>query len=216
MKKVFLIVTVLFFSFLSGKGMAQNYLFYLHGQILEIQGIHAVDTVHGYGAYEYTQIINQFKEHHFKVISEVRKRNTNPVQYAHKTVGEIDSLLRAGVPANHITVVGASKGSLIAMLTSSFLKNKHVNFVFMSACNRFSEQHFPDLRFYGNILSIFEASDVIGHTCQPFEIKSENTTPHYKEIELHTGLRHGYLYKPLKEWMDPAFKWANRQYDKVH
>jgi hypothetical protein len=37
--------------------------------------------------------------------------------------------------------------------------------------------------------------------------------PHYKEIELNTGLKHGYIYKPLPEWMNPAIKWAKGNYE---
>jgi len=35
----------------------------------------------------------------------------------------------------------------------------------------------------------------------------------FKEIELNTGMGHGFFFKPLKEWIKPAVKWANGNYD---
>jgi hypothetical protein len=34
-----------------------------------------------------------------------------------------------------------------------------------------------------------------------------------KEIELNTGMGHGLLLKPLKEWIEPTIKWANGNYN---
>ena len=204
------IAFVLFF--LADVALGQGIIFYLHGRIVEVQGIHAVDTANGYGAYEYTKILNTFRKNGFKVISEVRKMNTRPVSYAQHVVHQIDSLLKEGTNPGDITVIGASKGALIAMLTSSMLKNKGVNFVFMAACNPYSFKQFPELKFYGNILSIYEESDRIGRTCSGFRARSGKTISHYKEIELHTGLKHGFLFKPLPQWVVPALKWARKDY----
>jgi len=204
------IAFVLFF--LADIAVGQGIIFYLHGRILEVQGIHAVDTVNGYGAYEYTKILSTFRKNGFKVISKVRKINTRPVNYAQHVVHQIDSLLKKGIKPNDITVIGASKGALIAMLTSSILKNKEVNFVFMAACNPYSLKRFPELKFYGNILSIYEGSDRIGRSCSGFKARSGKTISHYKEIELHTGLKHGFLFKPLPQWTLPALKWARKDY----
>jgi hypothetical protein len=41
---------------------AQHYVFYLRGRIIEEQGIHAVDTVNGYGEYKYAAILDAFKK----------------------------------------------------------------------------------------------------------------------------------------------------------
>ncbi len=187
-------------------------VFYLHGRILEVQGPHAVDSVNGYGAYEYTKILNTFRKKGFTVISEVRGKNTQPVSYARKVVRQIDSLLNKGVDPGTITVIGASKGALIAMLTSSMLKNRQVNFVFLAACNHYTFGRFPELKFYGNILSVYEESDRIGRSCAGFKARSKETISHYKEIELHTGMKHGFLFKPLPQWVQPALQWAEGNY----
>jgi hypothetical protein len=190
---------------------AQRYLFYLHGRIIEEQGIHAVDTVNCYGAYKYEEILDAFKKANFIVLSEARPKNTNPFDYAHKIKSQVDSLLKKGVKPNYITIVGASKGAIISMFTSSYLKNKNVNFVFMGGCDDEILNKFPEIQFCGNILSIYEKTDEEG-SCIKFKQRTKLLVPYYKEIELNTGLRHGYLYKPLIDWISPIIKWGKGMY----
>ena len=198
--------------FSSTTSIGQKYLFYLHGKIIEDQGANAVDNINGFGAYQYQDILDSFRNAKFTVLSEVRQKNTDAAEYAHKIESQVDSLLKTGIQPSFITVVGASKGAIIAMLVSSFLKNKNINFVFMAGCNQGIRQQFPEIKFCGNILSIYEKSDDIGHSC--FEFKNADSTliGHYKEIALTTGLKHGFLYKPLPQWINPAVKWANGHY----
>ena len=190
----------------------QHYLFYLHGKIIEDQGANAVDTINGFGAYQYEEILNTFRKAGFTVMSEVRRKNTDPVRYAHKIVSQIDSLIKNGTNANDITLVGASKGAIISMLISSYLKNKDLNFVLLAGCMSNLLQSFPDIQFCGNILSIYEKSDDIGHSCASIKEQTRAAIPHYEEIELNTGLKHGFLYKPLPVWVEPAIKWADKNY----
>src|SRR5262249_16171579 len=89
-------------------------------------------------------------------------KHTNPFEYAHKIANQVDSLIKRGVNSNNITIVGASKGAGISMLISSYLKNKSLNFVFMSGCDDEILENFPDIHFYVNILSIYEKSDSEG------------------------------------------------------
>jgi hypothetical protein len=205
-----LIVFLLAILFSNGI-FAQRYLFYLHGKIIEDQGAHAIDTVHGYGAYQYDEILNAFRKANFTVMSEVRRKNANPFEYAHRIEKQVDSLIRKGVKPDNITIVGASKGAIISMFISSYLKNKDVNFVFMGGCDDEILKAFPQIQFCGNILSIYEKTDEEG-SCAGFKKSSKLTVPHYREIELNTGLKHGYLYKALPEWMEPAIQWANKNY----
>ena len=189
---------------------AQKYLFYLHGAIVEGQGDNAVNA---YGTYKYNDIVNAFRKENFIVISEVRKSGTDVKAYAHKVKDQIDSLLKKGVDAKNITVVGASKGAVIAMYVSTFLKSKDVNFVFLAACNDGNFESFPDINFYGNILSIYEKSDDIGESCIRFKNKPSSAIAHYKEVEINTGRKHGFLFQPLPEWMKPTIKWSNGNYE---
>ena len=205
--KVFVTLFLLFlFPF---SGFSQNYIFYLHGKIVENQGPEAIDKVNGYGAYRYYDILDSLKKNNTKVISEVRAKDTEVKIYAQKIKRQIDSLLKMGIAPSKITVIGASKGSLIAMYVSSFVKNTSVNYVFMAACDK--DETEPDIEFYGNILSIYEKSDVAG-SCLAYKPKSPGIN-HFKEIALSTGLRHGFIYRPINEWTKPARDWASGNYN---
>ncbi|WP_334127026.1 hypothetical protein [Empedobacter brevis] len=37
---------------------------------------------------------------------------------------------------------------------------------------------------------------------------------YFEEIELDTGLKHGFLYKALDEWIESDKKWAQRNYER--
>ena len=179
-----------------------RYLFYLHGKIVE-QARRPMNP--SYGAYEYDQILGTFKQNGFIVISEQRKKDTDVEQYAKKVAGQVKQLLSAGVLPKHITVVGASQGSWMAMLASTYLKNREVNFVIMAACS--ADSGFLDMvNLHGNVLSIYERSDQAG-SCEKYRVDATGLGA-YKEVELNTGLKHGFIYKPLKEWIDPAVTWA--------
>jgi len=181
-----------------------KYLFYLHGRIIEEQGIRPTDP--RYGVYEYEQILDTFKRLGFTVISEARPKGTDPKQYASHTADQIQGLLRTGVPPRRITVVGASKGAVIAMLTSTALRNRDVNFVIMSNCNDWVAENFQ-IDLHGNVLSIYDVNDEFGATCQRFFDSATGLNRH-REVELKIGIGHAILYKPMKEWVDLVVEWA--------
>lgn len=185
-----------------------KYLFYLHGAIVENEGMRPVSPE--YGVYEYEKIIDTFANKGFIVISEVRPRGTDAQQYAAKVVGQINRLRIAGVPPQKITVVGASRGGAIAMLASTLLKNRDVNFVVLASCGNSSVYRNTKVDLWGNILSIYDFKDITGAgTCQRVFGKSMGMNRH-KEIKLRLGLGHGILYRPMREWVDPTVDWANQ------
>ncbi len=190
---------------------AQKYIFFLHNYFLEVAGVEGVHPE--YGSAEYREILNDFTNAGFNVISELRHRNTDVKEYARKTVKQIDSLLKRGVPASKITVIGTSKGGYIAMYVSSYLKNKDVNFVFIGCCGEEDEAAIPEINFCGNILSIYERSDGSARSCLKLKDKSLNKVSRFKEVEVNTGLKHGFLFKALKAWIEPSIAWANGKYE---
>ncbi|WP_313491669.1 hypothetical protein [Sphingobacterium multivorum] len=162
---------------------------------------------------EYDEIIRSFKRDGFIVISELRKPKTDATTYAKTIVAQIDSLLEQGVASDHITVVGTSKGRYIAQFVSTYAKNPKLNFVFIG-CFQDSDIHdIPGINFCGNILNIYEHTDSYGVSA--IERKEISPLPigHFHEIELHTGLKHGFLYLALDDWIKPSKMWAERNYD---
>jgi hypothetical protein len=188
---------------------AKRYLFYLHGKIIEDQGIPAVSP--DFGEYEYGAILQELRDYEFVVISEQRPKDTDGVSYAGRVVEQITSLLAAGVPAENITVIGASKGAGITIFVSHLLKNEGVNFVIMAVCHPDEVEYLiqNQIGLYGRILSIYDASDEFAGSCQELFSTSEGKgLADTNEIVLHVGSGHGILYKPLDEWILPAVQWA--------
>lgn len=181
-----------------------RHLFYLHGRIIEEQGLRPEHPE--FGVYEYEDILAQLRARGLQVHAEARPSGADVAEYADKTVGEIRALLAAGVPAERITVMGFSKGGAIAVMTAARLGEPRVNFVFLACCFQGILQN-EELSVTGKILSIYEESDVIGRSCGPLFSRS-NAGPAHREIMIETGLKHGAFYRVQPEWFEPAVAWA--------
>lgn len=189
--------------------LSKQFLFYLHGKIIEDQGIHAVSP--DYGAYEYEEILAKFASYGFVVISEQREKNTDAMKYADRIVGQATELLNAGVSPENITVIGASKGAYIAALVSNLLKNSKVDFVLLGTCHPTTIEEWKQNRtfLFGNVLAIYDSVDEYSGSCKELFELSTRINRH-EEIVLHIGAGHGILYKPLDEWILPAVQWAEQ------
>ena len=188
-----------------------NYVFFLHNQFLEDNDITAQHPE--YGRAEYNEIINSFKQEGFAVISEKRKAKTNVKEYAQKVASQIESLLKKGVKPDHITIIGTSKGGYIAQYVSTFIANPNLNFVFIGSFQESDIENFPEINFCGNILTIYDKSDTFGVSAIRRKETSKLKINKFVEVELDTKLKHGFLYKPLKEWLEPSKMWAKRNYN---
>jgi predicted esterase len=140
------------------------------------------------------------------VISEARPAGTDGAAYAETVADQVRSLLAAGVPPNHITVVGFSKGGGIAIKASSILSDEMLNFVFMGACGPWLESR-SEIVPHGRLLALREASDDLVGSCEGVFARSIGDGER-KEITLELGGGHGAFYRPRPEWVDPAVEWA--------
>lgn len=204
----------LLFYFASSSCSAQNeknYIFFLHQRFLEN---HSLEDVHPeYGKAEYPEIIQAFEKEGFEVMSEKRGGDVNAREYASKIVNQIDSLLLKGVAPSNITVIGTSKGGYIAQYVSTLSENPDLNFVFIGSYRDSDIEHIPQINFCGNILTIYEKSDEYGVSAVRRKETSNLRINHFKEIELSTGMGHGFLFKALNEWIAPSVKWAKQNYE---
>jgi hypothetical protein len=184
-----------------------RYVFYLHGRIIEDQGVRP--THPEFGVYEYEEILDSLAAEGFQVVSEARKKDTDVGAYAEKVANDVHYLLAKDVPPDRITVIGFSKGGVIAIFASEKLANKDVNFVFMAACGRWLQRREESPQVCGRILSIHEKSDEIGRSCAGLfdGSRAELTT---KEITIDTGKRHGAFYVPRSEWLRPVVLWIKQ------
>ncbi|QZK99425.1 alpha/beta hydrolase [Flavobacterium psychrophilum] len=188
----------------------KNYIFFLHNKFVEENDIEVEHPE--YGKAEYSEIIKEFEKDDFIVLSEKRKKNTDTELYAEKIVSQIDSLLKIGVKANHISVIGTSKGGYIAQYVSTIIANPNLNFVFIGCFQESDIENYPEINYCGNILTIYEKSDFYGVSAIKRKMTSKLKINKFKEVELNTNLKHGFLFKPLKEWIEPSKMWAKRNY----
>lgn len=202
--------------FLAGSAAAADvahprHLIYLHRRIVqEQQNTRPLHPQFGY--YELEKILAAFRERGFVVTGEIRLKSASVSDSADLVVAQLRRLLASGVPAGHVTVVGGSMGGAIALLASTRLQNPELRFSVLGACLSESvrglvagEGKGPS----GHVLAIREASDDSTRNCPDW--KGDPKLPaslFAREIVLETGLGHGFLYRPLPEWVKPVVAWA--------
>lgn len=186
-----------------------RHLIYLHGRIVQVQQSERPEHPE-YGHYELNAIVEAFRAHGFEVTGEIRPRDATVGGYADHVVAQVQRLIASGVTPKHITVVGASMGSGIALRTAFRLQNPDVRFVLLSPCLATNlravaaeEGGSPK----GHILAIRDESDVPTKDC-PAWTQEPTADLTAREVVIDTGRGHGFLYRPLAEWMKPAVAWA--------
>ncbi len=181
----------------------RHYLFYLHGKIIEDEGVDAVSPQ--FGPYEFQEILNYLADGGFEVIGEIRTAPTDAIVYADRVVAQVNSLLEQGVSSENIAVVGFSKGAAIAIQASMKLGNPDLNFVLIAICGEEANRG-ADFALAGRFLSLYERSDPLGSTCRPM-IEGSPDVKEFDEIEFATGKQHGTFYSADPSWLDPLMSW---------
>ncbi len=185
----------------------KKYIYYLHGRIIEIQGKDAVSDE--YGKYEFDSIVTALGGSEHIVIAEVRHENVDYLDYANTISREIDSLVNRSIAPIDITVIGASKGAIIASNISTMNLNP-INYVLLAGNNDYQEKN-NEWKFHGQVLCFYDYSDSIAGGNYDYWKNKENYTTKFEQIELKTQLGHGFLYKPLNVWIEPTRKWISTQ-----
>lgn len=180
-----------------------RYVFYIHGKIMEDEGVDPVSPQ--FGRYAFSDILRYLAEAGFYTIGEVRSGPTNVNTYADRVAGQVENLLAEGVPGENISVVGFSKGAYITMLVSSKLKDPALNFTLIAICSE-ETMASPDIVLAGRILSLYEKSDDYGSSCGPLVERSPGVVE-FEEIPFETGKRHGAFYAADPIWLDPIIVW---------
>lgn len=197
---------------------AAKYLIYLHGAWPET---HPLSEPHATrGLFEYDKILAALAGAGFEVISEHRKEKTNPRRFARERVtNQVEALVKGGVPASNITVVGYSKGGQIALLVDTFVPHANLNLVSLAGCEKAPVRPNFDRflandagRMQGRMLSVFDKSDKLAGSCREAAEKASRLT--FEEVVIDVGEGHGAFYRPNPAWIDLIANWANPQPEK--
>ncbi|MFK7933387.1 MAG: alpha/beta hydrolase [Saprospiraceae bacterium] len=184
----------------------KQHIFYLHGRIVELQGANAEHPQ--FGKYLYHDIIDSLKTENTIVHHDLRPADVDFNAYAERIAQQIDSLIQMKVAPEYITVVGASKGAVLAMYISHLNPNP-INYVLLAANNDYIERE-NDWRLHGRILGIYERSDSLAGKHYRHWIARSTEAVRFEEIEINTGLGHGFLYRPLGEWLELTRGWIEQ------
>lgn len=184
-----------------------RYVIYLHGRIVEEKGPRPTDE--RFGIYEYQQILDTLAASGAEVIAQQRPAGTDFRAFGAHVADQVRRLRAAGVPAERIAVVGFSKGGAIAMVASALLEDPRIPFVFLGACGDWVRGR-DDVDVRGRILSIYEASDELGTSCEPL-FQQAGQPGGNREIRIATGAGHGAFFRPCPEWVAPVLEWIARE-----
>lgn len=192
--------------------MPKRHLIYLHGRIVQDQQS-ARPHSERFGYYELDAIRKALARPGFVLAADIRPKAATPSESADKVAAQERALIAAGIAPDRITVVGGSMGGYIALMASTRLQEKDLRFVVMGGClaaNARTMREEEGRSLAGRLLSIREESDDLGGPCETWNPASAAGTPlEGREIVLHTGLGHGFLYRPLPEWLEPVLAWSN-------
>jgi hypothetical protein len=180
-----------------------RYVIYVHGRIMEDEGVGAVSP--RYGAYQFEGILGYLAASGLDVIGEVRSGPTDGDDYAGHLADQVKSLRAGGVPASHITLLGFSKGAGMVILASDRLREPDINYILAAICGPGTNSPTAP-RLTGRILSLYEESDALGSSCQLLAERSPGVSS-FDEIELSTGREHGAFYVADPTWLEPVIEW---------
>jgi len=179
-----------------------RWLFYLHGAIVEREGRTAVSPE--FGPYEYDAILSALAARGFEVVSEVR-RPDEAEAFVLRLFEQVRRLRAAGVPAERITLVGASRGGLLALDVAGRLVHPGLSIVLIAGCGRETQPSATWMR--GRLLSIRDEPDRFEPGCATYLAAARRLSASREDV-LRLGLDHGLLYRPRAEWLDPLERWA--------
>ncbi len=184
-----------------------RYIIYVHGRIIETDGVDAVSP--RFGLYEYTGIIRALAQGDAEIIAHVRQGDTDGDGYADYLVQQISTMISQGVPPENITLAGFSKGGYITLLTANSLQNPSLRYVVMAGCTQGIVEG-DDARadgLQGAILSMAEASDDIGFSCAPLFSRNPQLSE-VNHITFLVGTGHGFFYGADSAWIDEVLLWS--------
>jgi pimeloyl-ACP methyl ester carboxylesterase len=188
-----------------------RHLIYLHGRIVQDQ--QSARPKHPeWGYYELEQILATFRDRGFVVSGEIRPKDATLDGSAERVALQVRALRASGVPLERITILGGSMGGAIALRAALVLQEKDLRVAVLGACLSLTV---PGLaKEYGRapagrMLTIRDTSDETSEPCPAWkDDPARYPSLRAREVVIATGQSHGFLYRPLPEWVEPFVEWA--------
>lgn len=192
-----------------------RYAIYLHGIGLDRPADDAVRA-------RFSAVTRSLADAGIQVIAEVRgpgtiKKSPEDLDaYARKVASQVAALRTAGVPPRNISVIGYSRGGVIALMSAGFVAHPEVGFAILAGCvsERGAAKKFvPVLMRYaekldGRFLSVVEESDADFSSCEPY-FERAGAKPVRSETLLRTGKGHLLFAEPVDAWVAPVTQWVH-------
>lgn len=200
----------IFWRFPNKVSPSERYLFYVHGKIIETEGVSPISP--RFGHYQFHRIVTRLAKGQANVIARVRHGKTDPNAEAFRLTNEIRYMLKKGVPADHISVAGFSKGGYITLLTANRMQRSDVRYIVMAGCTNGivdgSDKVADGLQ--GTIMSMNDATDDLGFSCQPLFERNPQLTANM-DVIFETGKGHGLFYRADPTWIEPLLQWVEME-----
>lgn len=185
----------------------QKYVFYSHGFIVE--GVDPTPKNKRWGVYDFPAIKQSLSDNTYNLIAYHRPKGTNPKTHAQALANDVRELIKHGVTAKNITIMGFSRGAFITSLASHYLAQTPVNTILLAGCGRIVSSKYADIELNGSLLSVYETTDG-ANSCEKLKHRSSNLVS-FEEIAITTGQEHGAFYRPMPEWLIPVKRWIKQQ-----
>lgn len=193
-----------------------RYIFYLHGKSID-EGL--TTTLGLYG-----RTVEALAAQGFVVVSEARPAGrikafpADHEAYAGKVADQFKVMLKRGMPAERIAVVGYSRGGTLALMASGLVANPGVKFAILAGCvtsDGAYQRALPTMlkeyapRLTGRVLSMHDDGDADFGSCKS-HVAMSSAVSTFDEIVLSTGNGHMAFAEPDSRWIEPLTEWVRR------
>lgn len=180
-----------------------HYVFYMHGGKIP-EGMTSYEHM-VMGVYDLPTITKGLEDPAYHVIAYVRPYKMEEAEAGQKLAGEVQTLLKAGVAPERITLVGFSFGAVAVIMASFNLENEKINIGLLAGCaGRVMWE--SELAVWGRVLSLYDKDDDLVASCKVLQERGGKITS-FEEQVLETGKGHPLFFSPDPVWVAPLKRW---------
>lgn len=186
-----------------------RYVFYAHGAVAEgtpVERPYSAD----WGTYKRPELEAALSDPAWQLVVHRRPRRAPVNGSAMRIIKAIERLIDQGVAADHIALVGFSKGGQITSIATTRMEEHQVRVVLLGTCWDWLEKA-PNVQVAGTILSVRDESDKT-ISCDGLAKRGDRVLS-FEEIVTNIGDRHGSFFAPHDEWVKPVKAWLREKLD---